>query len=108
MIARSFSIKKSSSSSSSRGIGNSENRAGQNLQSISERIVDGLFRSNRVQNNEVNDVDENESDVIGELVVVVTDQGIGISKENQKLLFQEGRQFDAENLQTGGGSGFGE
>ena len=43
----------------------------------------------------------------GELIVVVTDIGVGISKENQKLLFQEGMQFDPEKLQTGGGSGFG-
>ena len=46
-------------------------------------------------------------DVTGELIVVVTDIGVGISKENQKLLFQEGMQFDPEKLQTGGGSGFG-
>ena len=46
-------------------------------------------------------------DLLGELIVVVTDIGVGISKENQKLLFQEGMQFDPEKLQTGGGSGFG-
>ena len=48
-----------------------------------------------------------QGDVTGELIVVVTDMGVGISKENQKLLFQEGMQFDPEKLQTGGGSGFG-
>ena len=117
MITRSFRFKKSSSSSSrgktSGPRGNSGPR-GQNRGSIRDRIVDGFFRSNRVQNNGNEDmlmssvVDDNEMDMVGELLVVVTDHGVGISIENQKLLFQEGRQFDAENLQTGGGSGFGE
>ena len=55
-----------------------------------------------------NSVDTSRGNVVkGELIVVVTDIGAGISKENQKLLFQEGMQFDPEKLQTGGGSGFG-
>ena len=75
---------------------------GRNTGSIRERFMARLSRSIRVQNN-----DEHEMDMQGELVVVVTDHGVGISKENQKLLFQEGMQFDPEKLQTGGGSGFG-
>jgi two-component system, sensor histidine kinase len=43
----------------------------------------------------------------GKLVVVVTDTGAGISKENQKRLFNEIVQFNPEKLQAGGGSGLG-
>ena len=35
------------------------------------------------------------------------DQGAGLSKANLKLLFGEGVQFNANELQAGGGSGFG-
>ena len=44
---------------------------------------------------------------LGKLVVVVTDTGAGISKENQKRLFNEIVQFNPEKLQAGGGSGLG-
>lgn len=43
----------------------------------------------------------------GSIVVSVSDNGAGISKENQKFLFQEGRQFNANKLQGGKGSGLG-
>jgi signal transduction histidine kinase len=43
----------------------------------------------------------------GKLVVVVTDTGAGISKMNQKRLFNEIVQFNPEKLQAGGGSGLG-
>ena len=43
----------------------------------------------------------------GKLVVVVKDNGAGISKENQKRLFTEIVQFNPEILQAGGGSGLG-
>ena len=43
----------------------------------------------------------------GKLVVVVIDNGPGISPENQKRLFKEIVQFNPELLQGGGGSGFG-
>jgi signal transduction histidine kinase len=43
----------------------------------------------------------------GKLVVVVTDTGAGISKENQARLFNEIVQFNPEKLQAGGGSGLG-
>jgi CheY-like chemotaxis protein len=43
----------------------------------------------------------------GNLVVVVTDTGAGISRENQKRLFTEVVQFNPEKLQAGGGSGLG-
>jgi signal transduction histidine kinase len=43
----------------------------------------------------------------GKLVVVVTDTGAGISKENQARLFNEIVQFSPEKLQAGGGSGLG-
>jgi CheY-like chemotaxis protein len=43
----------------------------------------------------------------GKLVVIVTDTGAGISRENQKRLFTEVVQFNPEKLQAGGGSGLG-
>ncbi len=43
-----------------------------------------------------------------ELVLIsCKDQGAGLSKANLKLLFGEGVQFHANELQAGGGSGFG-
>jgi signal transduction histidine kinase len=45
--------------------------------------------------------------VSGKLVVVITDTGAGISKENQARLFNEIVQFNPEKLQAGGGSGLG-
>ena len=43
-----------------------------------------------------------------ELVLIACkDQGAGLSKANLKLLFGEGVQFNANELQAGGGSGFG-
>lgn len=43
----------------------------------------------------------------GSIKVSVRDTGAGISEENQKLLFKEGLQFHANQLQAGGGSGLG-
>ena len=43
----------------------------------------------------------------GSLIVEVTDTGAGISKENQKRLFNDIVQFNPEILQAGGGSGLG-
>lgn len=42
------------------------------------------------------------------MVISCRDEGAGLSKENLELLFQEGKQFNANTLQNGGGSGFGE
>jgi signal transduction histidine kinase len=106
MIAGSSRVQHSNSGSNTR-----ERSTG----SVRARFMPRLSRPVRVQNNNSNmehvlpsSDDNNDKEVIGELLVVVTDHGVGISKENQKLLFQEGMQFDAENLHTGGGSGFGE
>ena len=38
------------------------------------------------------------------MIIVVTDSGAGLSKENQAQVFQEGMQFNPE-CKTGGGSG---
>ena len=43
----------------------------------------------------------------GQLIIVVTDSGPGISEENQQKLFRGVIQFDPEKNQGGGGSGFG-
>jgi CheY-like chemotaxis protein len=43
----------------------------------------------------------------GALSIAVKDSGVGISAENQLELFQEGRQFNANRLQGGNGSGLG-
>jgi signal transduction histidine kinase len=45
--------------------------------------------------------------IAGSLEIVVTDTGVGISKDNQKRLFKEIIQFSPEKLQAGGGSGLG-
>ena len=45
-----------------------------------------------------------QSSTEGELIIVVTDSGAGLSKENQAQVFQEGMQFSPE-CRTGGGSG---
>ena len=44
---------------------------------------------------------------LGQLVIVVTDSGPGISEVNQQKLFRGVIQFDPEKNQGGGGSGFG-
>ena len=44
---------------------------------------------------------------VGNITVTVTDTGAGISADHQKHLFQEGRQFNANRLQGGEGSGLG-
>lgn len=44
---------------------------------------------------------------MGFLTVSVTDSGPGLSKEQQKLLFHEGVQFNPNELQAGQGSGLG-
>jgi CheY-like chemotaxis protein len=43
----------------------------------------------------------------GSISVIVTDNGPGMSKEDQKQLFGEGVQFNANKLQSGQGSGLG-
>ncbi|KAJ1424278.1 hypothetical protein B484DRAFT_363533 [Ochromonadaceae sp. CCMP2298] len=43
----------------------------------------------------------------GSLVLTVRDRGAGMSAEDQKNLFREGIQFNANQLQHGGGSGLG-
>ena len=43
----------------------------------------------------------------GNLIIIITDNGPGISEENQKKLFRSVIQFDPEKNQGGGGSGFG-
>ena len=45
-----------------------------------------------------------QSSTEGDLIIVVTDSGAGLSKENQAQVFQEGMQFSPE-CKTGGGSG---
>jgi signal transduction histidine kinase/CheY-like chemotaxis protein len=52
-------------------------------------------------------VDEKLTELSGILVIEITDNGAGISRENQKRLFNEIVQFEPEKLQSGGGSGLG-
>ena len=44
---------------------------------------------------------------LGQLIIIVTDSGPGISETNQKKLFRGVIQFDPKKNQGGGGSGFG-
>jgi two-component system, sensor histidine kinase len=67
-----------------------------------------LHRSNRCVLAVLDQASEcNMSPIRGQLVVVVTDTGAGISKDNQARLFHEIVQFSPEKLQAGGGSGLG-
>jgi signal transduction histidine kinase/CheY-like chemotaxis protein len=50
---------------------------------------------------------ESSKDSQDKLIITVTDEGAGISPENQQRLFKEVVQFNPEKLQAGGGSGFG-
>jgi CheY-like chemotaxis protein len=59
-----------------------------------------LFESNSVAS-------EPAPEIVGFLTVAVTDSGPGLSKEQQKLLFREGVQFNPNELQAGQGSGLG-
>mmetsp|Transcript_14005 Transcript_14005/g.20931 ORF Transcript_14005/g.20931 Transcript_14005/m.20931 type:complete len:835 (+) Transcript_14005:315-2819(+) len=43
----------------------------------------------------------------GSVLISVEDSGPGLSADNMKLLFKEGVQFNANQLQAGGGSGLG-
>jgi CheY-like chemotaxis protein len=43
----------------------------------------------------------------GSLLLLVKDSGVGMNPEQQRNLFREGVQFDANRLQDGGGSGLG-
>jgi len=43
----------------------------------------------------------------GSVVIQVTDEGVGLTSEQIKLMFREGVQFNANVLQAGGGSGLG-
>ncbi len=43
----------------------------------------------------------------GSLLLMVKDSGVGMTEEQQKNLFREGVQFNANKLQGGGGSGLG-
>ena len=43
----------------------------------------------------------------GSIRISVTDDGVGMTREQTQQLFQEGVQFDVNRLQAGGGSGLG-
>eukprot|EP00977_Amphora_coffeiformis_P029893 scaffold43364_cov290-Amphora_coffeaeformis.AAC.2 len=45
--------------------------------------------------------------LMGSVQIAVKDNGVGLSKDRLALLFTEGLQFDANKLQSGGGSGLG-
>ena len=49
----------------------------------------------------------NEKIINGMLVIEIQDSGVGMTSENQSVLFNEFFQFNPEKLQAGGGSGLG-
>ena len=78
------------------------------------RVVNSLTRKLFfARKNSVGDIPINVSvneEIIGELVIMVQDDGCGISKEHQSQIFQEGIQLNPDDLKGRGntnGSGFG-
>jgi signal transduction histidine kinase len=53
------------------------------------------------------DQGDNSYPMAGNLVIVITDTGAGMSEDQQSRLFKEIIQFNPEKLQAGGGSGLG-
>jgi signal transduction histidine kinase len=53
------------------------------------------------------DQGDNGYPITGNLVIVITDTGAGMSEDQQRRLFKEIIQFNPEKLQAGGGSGLG-
>ena len=51
--------------------------------------------------------DYNTANRMGSILISIHDTGPGISFDNQKKLFEQGRQFNVNQLQSGGGSGLG-
>ena len=45
--------------------------------------------------------------VDGELMITVTDHGVGMIEDDLRLLFREGVHFNPDQLQASGGSGLG-
>ena len=56
---------------------------------------------------EKSESDDDQLSSSGHAIISVKDDGAGISSTNLSRLFQEGIQFNANELQKGGGSGFG-
>jgi signal transduction histidine kinase len=79
------------------------------LHGISSHTADRIGRDYIPKPGAVRDMisDTIHNPTCGQLVIVVTDTGVGISPENQCRLFQEIVQFNPEKLQAGGGSGLG-
>jgi signal transduction histidine kinase len=53
------------------------------------------------------DQGDNGYPIAGNLVIVITDTGAGMTEDQQRRLFKEIIQFNPEKLQAGGGSGLG-
>ena len=66
-----------------------------------------VFREVMFEKSENDDDQLVSSSGVGHAVISVKDDGAGISSTNLSRLFQEGVQFNANELQKGGGSGFG-
>jgi signal transduction histidine kinase len=66
---------------------------------------------NRIDSEPSHSQDHNQGDsgypMAGNLVIVITDTGVGMSVDQQRRLFKEIIQFNPEKLQAGGGSGLG-
>ena len=89
-------------------------RSKNNLLAVAPEVVIHATRSSSSNNNGPEDLRAGAGEQFGAdeqhpawLRVEVTDSGAGMSKENQKKLFGQYVQFNANSLQKGGGSGLG-
>lgn len=69
-----------------------------------------MFQKNKIHSEskyQSTDLVATSTQLSGSLIIEVKDNGVGISEENQKLLFDNIVQFNPELVQDGGGSGLG-
>lgn len=75
------------------------------IQVHARHIPRGLPRAVILEKDNCGAVVSEQHDRAGSIEITIKDSGVGLTKDQLKLLFSEGVQFDANRLQHGGGSG---